>query len=421
MYQRVGKAAYKANLDNTIALCDLLDKPQDKFRSIHIAGTNGKGSTAHLLASILQEYGLKTGLYTSPHLIDFRERIRINGMMIPKEFVSGFVIENKAGFEKIKPSFFEMTAGMAFDYFAEEQVDIAIIEAGMGGRLDSTNVISPELSVITNIGLDHMQFLGNTVNEIAKEKAAIIKKGVPVVIGENQEETRDIFKRKAREEGSDILFANENFLYTNEHISGDGMRLDILMDGKSFIPGLLCPLSGKYLAKNIITTLGIVKALNNSSYKISKDHIRSGISKLITNTGLMGRWQIISDSPLTIFDVGHNYDGLSLTMQQLNELSRECLHFVMGSVNDKELEGILNLLPSDARFYFCKPDIPRGLDQDELKRISEKAGLSGEAFESVALAFSAARAAANINDVIFVGGSTFVVAEALTAYQLNPH
>jgi len=421
MYQRVGKAAYKANLDNTIALCDLLDKPQDKFKSIHIAGTNGKGSTAHLLASILQEYGLKTGLYTSPHLIDFRERIRINGIMVPKEFVTRFVTENKAGFEMIKPSFFEMTAAMAFDYFAHEQVDIAIIEAGMGGRLDSTNVISPEVSVITNIGLDHVQFLGNTLEKIAKEKAAIIKKGIPVVIGEKQEETKDIFTKKANSEGADILFANEYLLFSNEHIFGDGMKMDIEKEGELYIPGLLCPLAGHYLAKNIITTLGIIETLNNSGYKICIDHIRSGISKLIINTGLMGRWQVIPGSPLTIFDVGHNYDGLSLTMQQLNELSCDSLHLVIGTVNDKELEGILKLLPSDAIFYFCKPDIPRGLDQGELKSMAEKAGLSGEAYESVAVAFRASRAAANNSDIIFVGGSTFVVAEALALCQLNPH
>jgi len=413
MYQRIGKAAYKANLDNTIALCNLLGNPQDKFKSIHVAGTNGKGSTAHFLASIMQEHGLKTGLYTSPHLVDFRERIRINGKMVPKEFVIEFVSNHKSEFENIKPSFFEMTAGMAFDYFAEEEVDIAIIEVGMGGRLDSTNVIAPEISVITNIGFDHMQFLGRTLRDIAKEKAAIIKRGIPVIIGEKQEEVSDIFIEKANTEGSDILYASDYLQSANERMMGNGMAIDILKNDEIFIPDLYCPLSGKYLIKNIITSIGIVEAFNRTGHEISIDLIRSGIDNVTKNTGLRGRWQVIADKPLTICDVGHNYNGLKMTMQQLGGLSYKQLHFVLGSVNDKELEGILKLLPPDAIFYFCKPDIPRGLDEHELMKLAQNAGLSGEAFDSVKNAYSAAKAGAKRDDIIFIGGSTFVVAEAL--------
>ncbi|MEA3479965.1 MAG: folylpolyglutamate synthase/dihydrofolate synthase family protein [Bacteroidota bacterium] len=424
MYQRIGKAAYKANLDNTIALCNLLDNPQDHFKSIHIAGTNGKGSTAHFVASILQEYGLKTGLYTSPHLVDFRERIRINGTMIPESFVIQFIEDNKQGFNTIKPSFFEMTAGMAFDYFNKEQVDIAIIEAGMGGRLDSTNIINPLISAITNIGYDHMQFLGDTLESIAKEKAAIIKKGVPLVIGETQKELKDIFIRKAEAEGSKILFADGYFLFSNEVVSGEsrsGMKLDIFKNSKLYLPELKCPLSGKYLAKNMITTLGIIDVFNASGQHVSTDHIRSGIQKVIENTELMGRWQVISQDPLSICDVGHNYDGLSQTMKQLNETPCHQLHFIMGTVNDKKLADILSLLPKDALYYFCKPDIPRGLDQEELAQQAKEAGLNGKTYASVKSAYEAASSVAQSPDVIFIGGSTFVVAEILASQDIIPH
>ncbi len=398
MYQRIGKAAYKANLDNTIALCNLLGNPQDKFKSIHVAGTNGKGSTAHFLASIMQEYGLKTGLHTSPHLVDFRERIRINGKMIPKEFVIEFVSNHKSEFENIKPSFFEMTAGMAFDYFAEEEVDIAIIEVGMGGRLDSTNVITPEISVITNIGFDHMQFLGNTLKEIAREKAGIIKKGVPVIIGEKQDEIKEVFNAKAEVVGTRVGFAIDNVLFADELIEE--------LAGFS---------QGKYQIKNIITAIGAINVFNQSGGNaISIENIRDGVKNVNDNTGLMGRWQVLSEDPSIICDVGHNLDGLGLTVQQLSEMDYKHLHFVFGSVNDKELEKILSLLPSDAEYYLCQPDIPRGLDKDELWKAAEIAGLSGSTYESVSIAFEAARDAAGKDDIVFVGGSTFVVAEVLS-------
>lgn len=398
MYQRIGKAAYKANLDNTIALCNLLGNPQDKFKSIHVAGTNGKGSTAHFLASIMQEYGLKTGLHTSPHLVDFRERIRINGKMIPKEFVIEFVSNHKSEFENIKPSFFEMTAGMAFDYFAEEEVDIAIIEVGMGGRLDSTNVITPEISVITNIGFDHMQFLGNTLKEIAREKAGIIKKGVPVIIGEKQDEIKEVFNAKAEVVGTRVGFAIDNVLFADELIEE--------LAGFS---------QGKYQIKNIITAIGAINVFNQSGGNaISIENIRDGVKNVNDNTGLMGRWQVLSEDPSIICDVGHNLDGLGLTVQQLSEMDYKHLHFVFGSVNDKELEKILSILPSDAEYYLCQPDIPRGLDKDELWKAAEIAGLSGSTYESVSIAFEAARDAAGKDDIVFVGGSTFVVAEVLS-------
>ena len=403
MYQRVGKAAYKANLDNTIALCDLLGNPQDDFKSIHIAGTNGKGSTAHFIASILQESGFKTGLYTSPHLVDFRERIRINGEMIPREFVIEFVELNKEGFNRIKPSFFEMTAGMAFDYFAREKVDLAIIEVGMGGRLDSTNIITPEISVITNIGYDHMQFLGNTLIDIAGEKAGIMKKGVPVLVGEKQEEVKDVFLSRAKEVGTDALFAVDDLLFAME-----------------VIEELAENFPGHYQKKNIITTISAINLYSQvSGFSISTENISNGIKNVYDNTGLKGRWQVIDNSPLTICDVGHNRGGLELTVRQLSGMDFNNLHFVFGSVNDKEIAGILSLLPADAHYYFCQPDIPRGLDKDALLKEAEKAGLSGNKYDSVHIAFKAARTAAGKDDIVFIGGSTFVVAEVLAG--ISPH
>ena len=403
MYQRIGKAAYKADLDNTIALCRLLGNPERSFKSIHIAGTNGKGSTAHYLASIMQEYGLKTGLYTSPHLVDFRERIRIDDKKVPEEFVIDFVNNHRESFREIQPSFFEMTAGMAFAYFGSEKVDIAIIETGMGGRLDSTNVIRPEISVITNIGYDHMQFLGNTLEKIAREKAAIIKRGIPVVIGEKQENVKDIFIEKARGLGSDIIFAVDDWLFANE----------LMKDLESGPPV-------EYQKKNIATALVVIRIFNSQGNSIRPDQMKKGIEKVAENTGLMGRWQIIARQPLIICDVGHNYDGLMSTMQQLDGLSYDNLHFVFGSVNDKELGPVFRLLPGDAQYYFCKPDIPRGLDQHELELKARKSGLSGQAYDSVMEAYGHAVDAADEGDLIFVGGSTFVVADLLAGIDIIP-
>jgi dihydrofolate synthase/folylpolyglutamate synthase len=412
MFQRVGKAAYKANLDNTLAICNLLENPQDKFRSVHIAGTNGKGSTAHLLAAVLQSSGLKTGLYTSPHLKDFRERIRINGKMIPQSYVAQFIAQHLGNFEQIKPSFFEMTVGMAFQYFAEEKVDIAVIETGMGGRLDSTNVLTPLLSIITNIGLDHTQFLGDTIKEIALEKAAIIKPGVPVIIGETQEQTKGIFIQKAKQENATIKFADQEFMIRDA--GTEALRsFNVFRNKELYLKGLACPLGGNYQSKNIITTIQAIEKLRKQGIEISSINIIEGIGRVKELTGIRGRWEILSESPLAICDVGHNVDGIVNILEQLNRISFNKLHFVFGMVNDKHSDRVLELLPKDAIYYFCKPNIPRGLDQKTLQEVARKYDLTGETFTSVAEAYSRATDQAGKDDLVFIGGSTFVVAEVL--------
>jgi dihydrofolate synthase/folylpolyglutamate synthase len=416
MYQRIGAAAYRADLKNTWAICDLLGNPQQTFRSVHIGGTNGKGSTSNILASILQEKGLKTGLYTSPHLTDFRERIRINGIKIPEEKVIRFIEKYKADFEEIRPSFFEMTVGMAFDHFREEKVNVAIIEVGMGGRLDSTNVITPLLSVITNISFDHMQFLGDTLEKIATEKAGIIKHGVPVVIGESQDDIRHVFIEKAREEQSEILFADDEFMAVSgnsEYTGTDTLRMDIFRNNKVFIGDLESPLIGHYQKKNIVTVCAACKMLDSSLQQISTDDIRKGISNVLDNTGFAGRWQILSVNPLTICDTGHNEGGLKLVLEQISRTPHEKLHFVFGMVNDKEIDTILQMMPKDATYYFCKADIPRGLDANELRIKAEVFGLNGETFNSVKSALKTAQQRAGAKDLVFVGGSTFIVAEVV--------
>jgi dihydrofolate synthase/folylpolyglutamate synthase len=416
MYQRIGAAAYKADLNNTLTICNLLGNPQHAFRSVHIAGTNGKGSTSHMLASILQEKGLKTGLYTSPHLTDFRERIRINGIKIPEEKVIRFVEKYKPEFEKIQPSFFEMTVGLAFDHFREEKVDIAIIEVGLGGRLDSTNVITPLLSVITNISFDHMQFLGDTLEKIAKEKAGIIKPGIPVVIGESQEDIRQIFIEKAREEQSEIVFADAEFTAgkssTWEPDTGM-MCIDIFRNNTIYLSNLESPLGGNYQKKNIVTVCAACEVLASRVEPVSADDIRIGILNVIKNTGFAGRWQILSRVPLTICDTGHNEAGLWEVLDQISRTPHENLHFVFGLVNDKEIDNILQMLPKDATYYFCKADIPRGLDSNELRIKAHGYGLTGEAFDSVKKALKAAHQDAGMKDLVFIGGSTFVVAEVV--------
>jgi dihydrofolate synthase/folylpolyglutamate synthase len=416
MYQRIGAAAYRADLKNTWAICDLLGNPQQTFRSVHIGGTNGKGSTSNMLASILQEKGLKTGLYTSPHLTDFRERIRINGIKIPEEKVIRFTEKYKADFEEIRPSFFEMTVGMAFDHFREEKVNVAIIEVGMGGRLDSTNVITPLLSVITNISFDHMQFLGDTLEKIATEKAGIIKHGVPVVIGESQDDIRHVFIEKAREEQSEILFADDEFMAVSgnsEYTGTDTLRMDIFRNNKVFIGDLESPLIGHYQKKNIVTVCAACKMLDSSLQQISTDDIRKGISNVLDNTGFAGRWQILSVNPLTICDTGHNEGGVKLVLEQISRTPHEKLHFVFGMVNDKEIDTILQMMPKDATYYFCKADIPRGLDANELRIKAEVFGLNGETFNSVKSALKTAQQRAGAKDLVFVGGSTFIVAEVV--------
>lgn len=413
MYQRIGGAAYKADLNNTIELLNLLGNPHHNFKSVHIAGTNGKGSTSHMLASVFQEAGYKTGLYTSPHLRDFRERIRLNGEMIPEENVVSFIAEHKEQFEKTELSFFEMTVGMAFDYFAKEKVDIAVVEVGMGGRLDSTNLITPELSVITNIGLDHVKFLGDTMEKIAGEKAGIIKHNIPVVIGETQPETHQVFEDKAAECQSPIYFADQIFDCNKIHIESNTVqKFDIWKNSKLYLEAIDIPLMGNYQKKNLTTVICALDLLREK-FGLTDDDIREGIAKVIRNTHLMGRWQILNDDPLTIADTGHNVAGITEVVQQLAELRYNRLHFVLGMVNDKDIDHVLQLLPRNAEYYFCKADIPRGLDANTLAEKAFELGLRGMVYESVRHAYQSAVNAAHFGDVVFVGGSNFIVAEVV--------
>ena len=413
MYQRIGGAAYKADLNNTIALLELLGNPHRNFKSIHVAGTNGKGSTSHMLASIFQEAGFKTGLYTSPHLRDFRERIRINGEMIPQEQVVSFIDTYKTAMETIGLSFFEMTVGMAFDYFSKEQVDIAIVEVGMGGRLDSTNLITPELSIITNIGLDHVQFLGDTLEKIAGEKAGIIKENIPVVIGETQAETRQVFEDKAMQCHSPIFFADQSFDCDKIHIESKfTQKYDIWKNNELYLEACEIPLMGNYQKKNLTTVCCAIDQLRDK-FKLSDDDIRDGIANVIRNTHLMGRWQILNDDPLTIADTGHNVDGIREVIGQLAEMTYNKLHFVIGMVNDKDIDHILQLLPHHCEYYFCKADIPRGLDAKILAEKAFELGLRGKVYDSVRDAYQSAVNAAQFDDVVFVGGSNFIVAEVV--------
>ena len=413
MYQLIGAVAYKADLNNTIALLDMLGNPQHHFKSVHVAGTNGKGSTSHMLASIFQEAGYKTGLFTSPHLRDFRERIRINGEMIPEERVIGFIEKHQEFFQTQELSFFEMTTGLAFDYFAEEQVDIAIVEVGMGGRLDSTNLITPELSVITNIGLDHVQFLGDTLEKIAYEKAGIIKEGIAVVIGETQSETHQVFEDKATDCHSPIYFADQIFDCDKVHIeSTTQQEYDIWKNSELYLEACTIPLMGNYQKKNL-TTVMCATDLLRQKFELSDDDIRDGVANVIRNTHLMGRWQILNQDPLTIADTGHNVDGIREVVSQLAEMTFNKLHFVIGMVNDKDIDHVLQLLPHSCEYYFCKADIPRGLDANILAEKAFELGLRGNVYSSVRDAYLSAINAARFDDVIFIGGSNFIVAEVV--------
>lgn len=388
MYQRQGDSAFKKDLTNIQLFCDHLGNPQNRFKSIHVAGTNGKGSTSHMLASILQESGLKVGLYTSPHLKDFRERIRVNGIPIGEQSVIEFIHSNKAFLENQQLSFFEMTVGMAFDYFADEKVDIAVIEVGLGGRLDSTNIIHPILSVITNIGFDHMQFLGNTLPEIAFEKAGIIKNNTPVVISETQQETKPVFLNKSTWENAPIYFASDEKF-----------------------PDYPCDLQGDYQKKNKAGVLKSIEILRKLDLKISETAIRKGLENVVKNTGLKGRWQIVREDPKVICDTAHNKEGLEIVLTQLKREKAENYFFVLGFVKEKNLDEVLALFPKKARYFFCKPDIPRGMDEHELQKKALERGINGQIYPSVKTAYQAALKVASKNDVIYVGGSTFVVAE----------
>ncbi|WP_282071705.1 bifunctional folylpolyglutamate synthase/dihydrofolate synthase [Polaribacter atrinae] len=387
MYQREGKTAFKKDLTNTLVLSKELNFPEKKFKSIHVGGTNGKGSTSHMLASILQEAGYKVGLYTSPHLKNFTERIRINGIEISEKKVSSFIEKHKDFLEIQRLSFFEMTVGLAFDYFAEEKVDIAIIEVGLGGRLDSTNIITPEVAVITNIGLDHTQFLGETLPEIAFEKAGIIKNKIPVVIGEEQEAVKSVFIAKADESKAPIYFASD--------------------DDKSYKTDLL----GDYQQKNTKTAVAAIKKL--TGFKISIENIENGLLNVVKNTNLKGRWQILQEHPKVICDTAHNKDGLSIVLDQLKKETFKRIHFVLGVVSDKKLEEVLPLFPKEAAYYFCKPDIPRGMSEVVLRENAKEFGLIGKKYSSVEVAYKNALLNANQGDIIYVGGSTFVVAEII--------
>jgi dihydrofolate synthase/folylpolyglutamate synthase len=413
MYQRIGASAYKADLNTTINIINYLDNPQDSFKSIHIAGTNGKGSTSHSLASVFQEAGYKTGLYTSPHLRDFRERIRINGEMIPENEVVDFIGKHKDKLEELELSFFEMTVAMAFDYFRKEKVDIAIIEVGMGGRLDSTNVIKPELCVITNISLDHVKFLGENEEQIAAEKAGIIKPEIPVVIGETQESSKDVFIKTAKEKNSPIFFADKIMDCRKDNTySLDYQQFDIYKNNESYLKELKYPLLGNYQKKNLATVICALDILRDS-FKIEEKHIIDGLANVIKNTSLMGRWQVINKNPLAIADTGHNVAGINEVNRQLAETKYNKLHFVLSVVNDKDIDGILQLLPKEAEYYFCKADIPRGLSADILFEKATNSGLKGKVYESVRNAYSSALANAQEGDLVFVGGSNFTVAEVV--------
>ena len=413
VFHRIGAAALKPGLGNIIALCNSIDNPQNSFETIHIAGTNGKGSTSHYLAAILQAAGYKTGLYTSPHVKDFRERIRVNGQMISKDFVVKFVAEKMPLYKDIDASFFELTVALAFDYFRKKKVDIAIIETGLGGRLDSTNIISPRLSIITNIGYDHMDLLGNTLAAIASEKAGIIKPNTPVVVGERNNETEPVFITKAKTEKAPIIFAEEVFNLKKQ--SQSALKLVIEANNKSTkkISTYTSQLTGNYQLKNIATVLTAVAQLRQQGYVIPEKAVKEGLGKVVSITGLLGRWQVINQKPYTVADTGHNYDGLKQTMQQLKELKKELLHIVFGVVADKDLDKVLPLLPKKAHYYFCKPNLMRGLDASILKEKAAQYGLKGDAYASCKKAYNAAKMQAIASDTIYIGGSTFVVGEII--------
>jgi dihydrofolate synthase/folylpolyglutamate synthase len=391
MYQHLGASAYKKDLINTILLADHLQHPETGLKCIHVAGTNGKGSTSHLLAAILQEAGYNVGLYTSPHLKDFRERIKINGTTISEEFVVDFIADNLIFFQENQLSFFEMTVGLAFDYFKKQKVDIAVIEVGMGGRLDSTNIITPILSVVTNIGLDHTQFLGTTLPEIAYEKAGIIKSKVPIVIGEYTEETKNVFLDKSLEMQSEIYFASDLIQETYPSV-----------------------LLGNYQVHNKKTVIQAVRVLQSQQeFLISEDHIKDGFLNVIKTTGLQGRWQQLQANPKVICDTAHNKNGLEIVLNQIQEEAFDQLHFVLGVVNDKDLDEILPLFPKSAKYYFSRPNIPRGLVALSLQQKAKDYGLIGKVYDSVSDAYQDALITATKADFIYVGGSTFVVAEIL--------
>jgi dihydrofolate synthase / folylpolyglutamate synthase len=427
MYSRIGAAAYKEDLHNTIALCNAIDNPQTKFKSIHIAGTNGKGSTSHMLAAMLQQAGYKTGLYTSPHLKDFRERIKINGEMISQDFVVDFVQRTKTISEEIKPSFFELTVAMAFDYFEKEKIDIAVIETGLGGRLDSTNIITPLLSIITNIGYDHMDLLGNTLEKIASEKAGIIKPGVPVIIGEylpagqaGLPETKNIFIEKAKQCHAPIYFAQDEYAVSNIHYTMQLLSCDVTSTEHNITETFELDLNGLYQTKNICTVLCAEGLLTQLGFIIKNADEKQALKNVKKLTGLYGRWDVISTNPTIILDVAHNEDGVKQLLNQLSFVSREssvvshekaALHFIIGMVKDKDVTKLLSILPKNAQYYFCNAHIERALPHKELQEKAKAFELNGESFDDVNEAIKSAKLNAATDDIIIVCGSVFLVAE----------
>ena len=411
VFHRIGKKAFKADLNNTIKLCEHLDNPQHKFKSIHIAGTNGKGSSSHYLASILQSAGYKTGLYTSPHLKSYTERIRINGIPIPENEVVSFVEKNKNFLEELKPSFFEMSVGMAFEYFAKEQVDIAIIEVGLGGRLDSTNIITPLLSLITNISFDHTDILGDTLPKIAFENAGIIKSNIPVIISERNSETEDVFVEKANNENAPIFFAEDYFKVERFDERNLLLEVDILELNTNQKFKIQSQLIGEYQSKNILGVLKTIDILNQSEFRVSANAISEGIKNVITQTGLQGRWQVLSKHPLMICDTAHNVAGITQIIKSLKKIKYEKLWMIIGFVSDKDISGIMELLPKNANYIFCEANIPRALDSKELLNHAKIFGLVGEEIKNVNDAINFVKSKASSNDLIYIGGSTFIVAE----------
>ena len=404
MFQRVGGAAFHKNLDRTIALLDCIGNPQNQFKTIHVAGTNGKGSSCHMLSSVFQESGYKVGLYTSPHLKNFTERIRLNGMEVPEKFVVEFVHQNKKHLEDIKPSFFEMTVAMAFQYFAEVKVDIAVIEVGMGGRLDSTNVITPEVCLITNVSLDHQQYLGDTLDAIAKEKAGIMKPGIPAVLGDMDKTLLPVFLENSSAVGCK--------LHLSDYIICEGSNDDFNLRGASFWSekNWSADLKGQYILKNIPGVIRVLE-LMREEWNINEDAVKNGIGKVVKNTGLKGRWQQLNHKPLVICDTGHNIDGVKIILQHIETITYNRLHMVWGTVADKDIASILQLLPKNAFYYFCEPSVPRKLEAKTLQSKAETFGITGSIYEDVNKALKSAMIRANKDDLIFVGGSTFVVAD----------
>ncbi|MGZ3920784.1 MAG: bifunctional folylpolyglutamate synthase/dihydrofolate synthase, partial [Bacteroidia bacterium] len=396
-----------------IKIVELLGKPHQKLKCIHVAGTNGKGSSSHMIAAILQQAGYKTGLYTSPHLTDFRERIKINGKMIPKNYVTEFVEKYKEPFEEIQPSFFEWTVGLAFDYFASQEVDVAVIEVGLGGRLDSTNIITPVVSLITNISFDHMNLLGDTLEKIAAEKGGIIKPRIPIVISQYQSETASQFMQLARDNKCQIEFADKVYKVTGARLNSDLLTVSVLNRRDNSEATYELDLTGFYQTKNLLGVLNTIEYVIKAGFIIEADHIKKALSRVCSLTGLMGRWHKISDKPLIIADTGHNEDGIKHVLEHLKTIPYNKLHFVFGTVNDKEVTKILSMLPKEADYYFVKASVPRALDEEQLMVQAAKMKLNGKSYPTVKEGLSAAKKAYKKNDLIFIGGSTFVVGDVL--------